>query len=183
MHRGNIRGLTVLAAVGVMVALMAPAAMAEKPTGFDNSGKALGLVKDTGFDEYGYNDRARIFSGPLEGWCQSKLGTSCSTTAYAPYANDHLVMKWNAEWDRGNAEGWENPPYDAWITNEWNGMVPGGSGEIWHNKIVWIGDCQATVFDDGGRCIWNQFEELMSQGVVDGAHEWDIHVTPNGFGN
>lgn len=53
-----------------------------------------------------------------EAWCQSYLG---------PHANDRLVMKWKAEWDRGNAEGWSNPPYDAWLNNQWKGMTPGGS--------------------------------------------------------
>ncbi len=110
-----------------------------------------------------------------ETWCTDYLG---------PYANDKLIMKWNAEWDRGNDEGWSNPPYDAWENNNWNGIFPGGSGEIWHYKIKWIGPCgsDGTPLPDGGYCIWGQFEVIMSQGTVANEHFWETHAIPTGYG-
>ena len=96
-------------------------------------------------------------------------------------------MKWNAEWDRGNAEGWANPPYAAWEDNEWNGVgVTGGSGAVWHYKIKWVGTCGAdgTTLPDGGYCIWGQFEVLMDQGTDPNAgHLWYAQATPNGYGS
>ncbi len=100
-------------------------AMAEKPT-----------TNTNGFDQYGYNDTARIFNGTGESWSLAKGLPEDYLGIYAP---DKLVMKWNAEWDRGNTENWLNPPYAAWENNEWNGKTDGGSGEVWHYKIVWVG--------------------------------------------
>ena len=140
-----------------------------------------------GFDEFGYNDKARIFVGTGESWCQGKLGWTeeqCSDYM-GPYAKDKLVMKWNAEWDRGNVEGWVNPPYDAWENNEWNGMCDGCSGSVWHYKIKWIGPCDEMTFTDGGYCIWGQFETLMDQGKDPSygpGHIWFAHAIPNGYG-
>lgn len=183
MHRGNIRlprWLVVLAVVGLMMAAMAPAAMADKPTGFDSNGKALGLVKDTGFDQYGYNYQARIFSGPADGSDRNLDGTVWGDPTYA---NDLLVMKWSKAWDDARFNGAEWTP-DAWVTNEWNGMMPDGSGETWHNKIIWVGaDLEDSEYwVEGGYPIWGQFEMIMSQGTVDGVHMWDALATPNGLG-
>jgi hypothetical protein len=139
-----------------------------------------------GFDEFGYNRTARIFNGTAMDWCMEKVGDEAWCEAYlGDSANDHLVMKWNAEWDRGNAEGWANPPYDAWENNEWNGKFPGGSGDVWHYKIVWVGPCGAdsTPLDNGGYCIWGQFEVIMDQGTSNGVHDWFAHAIPNGYGS
>ncbi len=50
-----------------------------------------------GFDQYGYNDKARVFVGTGSSWCQGKFGwTQSVCVAYlGDYANDKLVMKWN----------------------------------------------------------------------------------------
>ena len=142
------------------------------------------LADGGGFDQYGYNYRARIFVGPADGVDRNLDGTVWGDPTYA---NDKLVMKWNAEWDRGNAEGWSNPPYDAWENNEWNGMFPGGSGSVWHYKIAWVGPCGATgtPLPDGGYCVWGQFEVLMDHGVdpsMGPGHIWFTHATPAGYG-
>lgn len=63
-----------------------------------------------GFDQYGYNDTARLFNGTGASW---SLAKGLPADYLGIYANDKLVMKWNAEWDRGNAENWANPPYNA----------------------------------------------------------------------
>lgn len=143
---------------------------------------------DKGFDQYGYNNTARIFNGTGTSWCQAK---SLPDNCMGIYSPDKLVMKWNAEWDRGNAEDWtDSNGYDAWENNEWNGKgVKGGSGAVWHYKIKWVGACGAdgTVLADGGYCIWGQFDVLMDQGsdpsINDGLHTWLTHAKPNGYGN
>ena len=135
---------------------------------------------DKGFDELGYNRNARIFNGPADG-----VDGTLDGTAYGDptYGTDHLKMKWNAEWDRGNAENWSNGPYAAWIDNQWNGSVPGGSGENWHYKIKWIDECGSTgtPTTNGGYCIWGQFEVVMSHGTVANEHFWDTHAKPSGY--
>lgn len=97
-------------------------------------------LAEGGFDEFGYNREARVFVGTGESWAMGKLGyTHQQAEAYMGlYAHDRLVMKWNAEWDRGNAEGWSDGPYRAWCSNEWNGATgldwdgakAEGSGEV-----------------------------------------------------
>lgn len=140
-----------------------------------------------GFDDAGYNRTARIFNGTGWSWCMDKVGNEDWCENYlGPYANDKLIMKWNAEWDRGNAENWENGPYDAWLNNQWNGNVEGGSGSVWHYKIVWIDGCGPDETPvDGGYCIWGQFETLMDQGIdpsLGPGHFWFAHGIPNGYG-
>ena len=159
--------LTVITVAALAVALAAPA-FAGKPA-------------DKGFDEFGYNRTARIFNGPATGWCLERgAGEDC----LGIYSYDHLAMKWNAEWDRGNDENWANPPYAAWEMNEWNGMMPGGSGETWSYMIQWVGACGAngTPLADGGYCIWGQFEVILSQGTIGGSHIWETRAKPPGYG-
>ncbi len=141
-----------------------------------------------GFDQYGYNNTARIFNGTGSSWCQGKFGLNKATcdASLGAYANDKLVMKWNAAWDACNAAG-TNSAADclgAWTDNEWNGLVPGGSGETAHYKIVWVGgDCGAdyTPLADGGLCIWGSYEMLMLQGTYSGGH-YIVKAVPNGYG-
>src|SRR5207244_3899750 len=103
-------------------------------------------------------------------------------------APDKLLMNWNAEWDRGNAEHWADPVgYGAWIDNEWNGNCKECSGAVWHYKIKWVGACGAdyTPLADGGYCIWGVFETVMDQGhdpSYDLGHLWFAQAKPNGYG-
>lgn len=137
-----------------------------------------------GFDQFGYNRTARIFNGTGASW---SLAKGLPVDYLGIYAPDKLIMKWNAEWDRGNKEGWTDPKgYQAWEDNEWNGKV-GGSGEVWHYKIVWVGDYVAnpSLIPAGGYGIWGQFAVIMDQGVdpnVGPGHLWFAHATPNGYG-
>jgi len=169
----------------VLLAATTTLALADKPTDFDEFGNTTKTASDNGFDEWGYNRTARIFNGTGWSWCMAKFdnATYCEAN-YGPWANDKLVMKWNSEWDRGNLEGWSNPPYNAWLNNQWNGKVQDGSGEIWHYKYVWVGPCGAygTPLDNGGYCIWGQFAVLMSQGTFENQHFWDARATPGGYG-
>ena len=56
-----------------------------------------------GFNEFGYNYAAGIFNGTGESW---SLAKGLPADYLGAYSKDKLVMKWNTEWDRGNAEGW-----------------------------------------------------------------------------
>jgi len=137
---------------------------------------------DKGFNEFGYNYGARVFSGKADGVDKNLDGKVWGDPTYT---NDKLVMKWNAEWDRGNAEGWSDPNgYDAWTNNEWNGAVPDGSGEVWHYKIIWVGSDleNSPNWVEGGYGIWGQFEVIMDQGVTGGEHIWYAHGIPTGYG-
>ncbi|MDO8691845.1 MAG: hypothetical protein Q7R39_17880 [Dehalococcoidia bacterium] len=88
-----------------------------------------------GFDQFGYNYQARVFVGPADGVDRTLDG---AVSGDPTYANDHLVMKWSKAWDNARFHGAPWTP-DAWVDNEWNGSVPGGSGESEHCKIVWVG--------------------------------------------
>lgn len=147
------------------------------------SARGVGGEKSArGFNDAGYNNNARIFVGTGMSWCMDKVGDLAWCNTYlGTSANDKIVMKWNADWDRGNADGWANPPYDAWTSNHWNGNVEGGSGTVWQYKIQWVAEsCGAdgTSLPDGGYCIWGQFEVLMDQGHDALGHYWFAHATP-----
>lgn len=141
-----------------------------------------------GFDEFGYNDTARIFNGTGESWCVAGGQTLAWCDAYlGSSANDKIIMKWNAAWD-ACVQGNEPECAGAWTSNEWNGMVPGGSGAVWHYKIVWVGPCGAdgTLLSDGGYCLWGSYEVVMDQGVDSSygpEHLWFAHANPTGYGN
>ncbi len=141
-----------------------------------------------GFDEFGYNYRARIFAGPADGvdrvWDGKVWGDPT-------YANDRLVMKWSKAWDDARFHGAPWTP-EAWVDNQWNGQVPGGSGEVWHYKIIWVGPelQNSPYWREGGYPIWGQFEVIMDHGVSDfaycepngGGHQWCAHALPSGYG-
>ena len=143
-------------------------------------------VLAAGFDQYGYNDTARVFVGPASGWC---LAAGSTSDCMGIYSNDLLVMKWNAAWDACNLNGYDDPTYclGAWLTNEWNGKVPGGSGQVWHYKIIWVGSAgsDSQYWVPGGYSIWGNYEVIMDQGIdpnIGPGHMWFALGTPNGFG-
>lgn len=133
-----------------------------------------------GFDEFGYNYNARIFNGALDGADRNLDGTYWGDPTYA---KDKLKMTWSKGWDDARFHGGEWGP-DAWIDNQYNGKVPGGSDEVWHYKIVWVGkSLQASQYwHEGGYPIWGEFEVIFSQGTVANEHFWDTHANPAGYG-
>ena len=160
-----------LAALVALLALAVTPLAAKGPAGKGN----------VGFDEYGYNYQARVFVGTADGVDRNLDGTVWGDPVYG---NDHLVMKWSKAWDDARFHGSEWAP-DAWCTNEWNGMFAGGSQEVWHYKIIWVGPEleDSAYWREGGYPIWGQFEVIMSQGLMDGEHVWEMPVvTPNGLG-
>ena len=92
-------------------------------------------------------------------------------------------MKWSKGWDDARFGGAAWGP-DAWCTNHWNGQVPGGSGEVWHYKIVWVGPEleDSAYWRPGGYPIWGQFEVIFSHGTTPDGHFWETHATPAGLG-
>jgi hypothetical protein len=95
-------------------------------------------------------------------------------------------MKWNEEWDRGNAEGWANAPYNAYLDNEARGAYLDGTPFSEHFKTRWDAGCVASsgaASTNGGSCIWGQFEVLMDQGKEGGVHTWWTKLSPAGYGN
>lgn len=137
---------------------------------------ANGHVVATGFDQYGYNRCAHQFVGTYGSWC-AQMGAPADCGGVS--GDSRLVMKWNEEWDRGNATGWASGPYDAWLDNEARG--PGWSE---HFKTKWDATCAAggAAGSDGGPCIWGPFEILMDQGTMNGQHVWWVKVSPAGYG-
>ena len=138
-----------------------------------------------GFDEFGYNYQARIFVGTGESWAMGKFGmTHEQAEAYMGiYAHDQLVMKWSQAWDdaRFHGEAWTA---DAWCNNEWNGMVPDGSGESEIIKIIWVGtptDGTNPLWREDGYAIWGEFEVIMDH-YVGAEGEWLAHAIPTGYG-
>ena len=136
-----------------------------------------------GFDQNGYNATARLFNGTGSSWCLYKgLSADCEGS----YGNDRLVMKWNAAWDACNAAGGDDASAcaGAMLDNEWNGKVPGGSGETEHYKIIWVGSEgeSSQYWRDGGYSIWGNYEVILDQGQDASGHFWAAHATPAGYG-
>jgi len=155
--------------VGVVVGLLLTVTL---------KGSVLG-AKTTGFDEYGYNYNAMIFTGKADGIDRISDGKVWGDPTYA---NDRLVMKWSKGWNEARFHGGAWGP-EAWEDNEWNGKA-GGSGEIWHYKIIWVGpELEASQYwREGGYPIWGQFEVIFSQGTVANEHFWETHANPSGYG-
>ena len=134
-----------------------------------------------GFDQYGYNYGARLFSGPADGVDRTLDGTVWGDPTYA---NDHLVMKWSKAWDDARFHGAPWTP-DAWLDNEWNGNVPNGSGWTEHVKIIWVGPALAAspYWRDGGYAIWGEFEAIVDFGNdPDHVRTVYAHAAPAGYG-
>lgn len=139
-----------------------------------------------GFDQYGYNDTARVFVGTGSNWC---LAGGQAADCLGIYSADQLVMKWNAAWDACNVAGNDDASacLGAWVDNEWNGKVDGGSGQVWHYKIIWVGSAgeSSPYWLAGGYSVWGNYEVIMDQGIdpnVGPGHWWFARATPDGYG-
>jgi len=134
-----------------------------------------------GFDQFGYNYQARVFVGKADGVDRILDGKVWGDLTYA---KDQLVMKWSEGWDDARFHGAAWGP-DAWEDNEWNGAVPGGSGEVWHYKIIWVGiELESSAYwHEGGYAVWGQFEVILDHGTwADHTHEFFAHAIPTGYG-
>jgi hypothetical protein len=146
---------------------------------------SFGFVAANGFDEFGYNYKARIFVGiadGFDGFFDGKLWGDPT------YANDYLVVKWSKDWELAcdlglSCEG-------AWYKYEFNGMVPNGSGAVWIQRLEWTNSCNGVpngeILPDGGYCLWGTYKVIMDQGKdpnYSPGHIWGVHAIPTGNGN
>ena len=147
-----------------------------------------GNVLSVGYDAWGYNYQAHLFSGKYcdsyrdAAWCQ-------------PYAEDNLAMKWNDAWLSNqdcDSDGKLDRHYGfdsyigsgAWLTNHISGVYEGENGETckWNyfTKIV-AAPADAFVADDYwfaadgteiGAVIWGEFAiiQIVSNDPCAGQH-------------
>jgi len=75
-------------------------------------------------------------------------GSKCAYFAYFTTHTFNLIRKIYC--------GFRGDSPDAWCTNEWNGAFPGGSGEVWHYKIIWVEpELENSLYwREGGYSIW-----------------------------
>lgn len=168
------------------------------------TGETVDWLFDPGFNEWGYNYNAWMFSG---GYCDAYHDASWCQA----YKDVDLIMKWSPEWldrsdsngdgklDRGyvdcrgpgtNAALDESHCPGAWITNQMRGWNPDGTRWSWFVKIVYPGqhpvDSNGDGLDDttGGQIIWNEFvviESVYNDPAAD-AHGVEFLVQPPGLG-
>lgn len=169
-RRGRVLAATLVVCLAAVALLVVPSIASAK-----------------GFDEFGYNRTARVFVGTCLSWGEDRLGSTGAAEAYCGTSvNDRLVMKWNRAWDECNEHGNDDAEYcgGAWLTNEWSGSFPGGSGETAHYKFIWIGsDGESSEYwQPGGEAIWGTYEWTLAHGTDAGGHWWWLHARPNGLG-
>lgn len=123
----------------------ATAALASKPASFDGNGRAVGIVGDTGFNEWGYNYQAHLFSG---GYCDSYRDAEWCQE----YADIKLIMKWN----------------EAWLSNvdsDGDGNLDRHLGfDTYRGSGAWLTNHQAGEYigDDGQTCKWTYFVKIVA---------------------
>lgn len=102
-----------------------------------------------GFNQYGYNYRARLFNGLLgnadrDGDPDKLYGADSDPDwdivagKYMPVAGTHLVMKWSKAWDEARFHGGEYTT-DAWMTNHNTWTDTSRKRHTAFLKVVWVG--------------------------------------------
>jgi hypothetical protein len=143
--KGHSKWLVMMLVVGMFVALAAPAALADKPTSFDKDGRGVGIVSDTGFNEWGYNYQAHLFSGD---YCDAYQGADWCQ----PYVGTDLIMKWNDAWlSNQDRDG------DGNLDRHWGSDTYIGSG-AWETNMM-KGD---YTLEDGTLCHWTYFTKIVA---------------------
>lgn len=135
--------------VVTMLLTITGTALAEKPGNFDSKGNATEWLYDPGFNEWGYNYGAHMFSG---GYCESYRNAAWCF----PYAEVDLIMKWNDAWlsnmDRG--------------TDGTTGGLPDGKLDRYYGfdsyigSGAWLTNHQKGVNDDG--TVWTYFTKIIA---------------------
>ena len=150
--------LSLLLVAGMVAS--ATASLAAKPASFDNNGNPTKFIGETGFDSWGYNYNARMFSG---GYCDSYRNADWCQ----PYTDVKLIMKWNDAWlsnlDRDDSakdpSDWEDPPTatDLGLDRHWGFDSFVGSG-------AWLTNHQAGEYTDAEEnvCRWTYFVKIVA---------------------
>lgn len=133
-----------LVAMMMLVGIPGLAANADKPTSFDSLGNGKTFAAETGFNEWGYNYIAHMFSG---GYCESYHNADWCQD----YANDDLIMKWNEAWlSNLDQDG------DGSLDRHWGYSSYIGSG-------AWLTNHMAGTYDlDGSTCKWTYFVKIVA---------------------
>lgn len=155
-------------------------AYAAKPTNTIQSGTIVdseGKTITVGFDDWGYNYQAHMFSGK---YCDSYRDADWCE----PYADVNLAMKWNDAWISNKDMDGDNlldrhAGFDsyigsgAWLTNHQSGTYEGDEGEVckwsYFTKIVAApadatksGGIWYTADDEEiGPVIWGNFATIQ----------------------
>lgn len=114
-----------------------------------------GLLAAAGaYDQYGYNRIAREFKGTGANWCiANKQDKAC----LGEYALSTFLIKWNADWDKGNKDAWVLTPYNATVTVQVDGTT---------YTVTWVGNCaDGEVFQSGGTCVWGEYAASADNGT------------------
>ncbi len=163
--------LLAICLLAVLLILGTGTALADKPTGMDGQGNKTNWVSDGGFDQWGYNYRARMFSGDhcaaYHGaeWCQ-------------PYDGTQMIIKWNEAMRSSSdldGDGWVDehfgfPSYigsGAWATYHQSGTYRGEDGNVhtwtWFGKFVAKPSADYDCEANGGVTVWGgEFCEIES---------------------
>ncbi len=182
--------LSAIVIVMVLIALTMTTVLADKPTDMDSQGNGIAF-KETGFDVWGYNYNAHLFSG---GYCDAYKDASWCQ----PYKEDYLIMKWNDAWlsnqDRDNDGKLDRhygyPSYigsGAWETNHQSGTywVDGVEYKwVYFVKIVAKPTTDYVCEENGAVTIWGEFciiEEVYND-PGSGIHGVQLLAPPAGFG-
>lgn len=154
-----------LIAIIMLFGLAESPVMAAKPSNTCTTIQEGGIV-DTkgnpvtiGFDKYGYNYQAHMFSGYYDNYSRPETPVT---------SGDTLIMKWSDAWlasvdcngdgklDRGLINGQSDGISKGWLTNHYTGEYIDDNGKVQHFtdfvKIVWTGP---------GSSLWGQYEIIQ----------------------
>lgn len=152
---------------------------------------STGELITTGYDEFGYNYQAHMFSGRYCDYDRVIGGAYCDV---------NLIMKWNDAWisnkDCGD-DGLLDRHYGfdsyigsgAWCTNHQSGTYTGDDGKehrwTWFVKIVAKPTADYDCAAHGGMEIWGSFCEIQSvyNDPYDGYHGLEYKAVRPGLGN
>lgn len=163
-----MRNINILAAM-LLAALLSTSTFARECATIQDGGLLAsdGTTITTGFDDWGYNYQAHMFSG---GYCDSYRDAAWCQ----PYADVDLVMKWNDAWlsnEDCNGDGLLDRHYGyadyigsgAWLTNHQSGKYVDDNGKkqrwTYFIKIVagpadgWVADGQWMMVDAQGNDV------------------------------
>jgi len=142
--------VAVLMVAALVIALAAPATAGGKPDDEVTTIQdgilltSAGDVITVGFDKWGYNYQARLFSG---GYCDAyRDAVWCQA-----YKEDTLIMKWN----------------DAWLSNvdaDGDGLLDRHFGfASYRGSGAWLTNHMSGVYEDSGQtCKWTYFTKIVA---------------------
>ena len=138
--------LASLASAVALLAACSAADLAGPATSTNLAVKTPSAVVNTSCEQRngeGWNFNSRLFQGRAAG---ADFSWDCLYYGDPAFGNDHLLVNWNAEFDRYRIEHGANPPYvQACYSNLWNGQVAGGSGQSSYIKLCVSPTCASWI--------------------------------------